>query len=31
LLHDVAPDTLNVPAAHIAAAGVDEVDPMGHA
>jgi hypothetical protein len=31
LLHVVAPDTLNLPAGHIAAAGVALVDPAGHA
>jgi hypothetical protein len=31
LLQAVAPDTLNVPAAHIAEAGVADVEPEGHA
>ncbi len=31
LLHDVAPDTLKVPAGHIADAGLALVDAAGHA
>ena len=31
LLHDVAPDTLKVPAGHRAAAGDDDAEPAGHA
>jgi hypothetical protein len=31
LLQLVAPDTLNLPAEHMAAAGVDDVDAAGHA
>jgi hypothetical protein len=31
LLHDGAPAMLNVPPEQIAAVGVDDVDPAGHA
>jgi hypothetical protein len=31
LLHDTAPDKLNLPLGHMAAAGDDDVEPAGHA
>ncbi len=31
MVHAVAPDVLKRPAVHTAAAGVDELDPAGHA